>query len=95
MAKPPYDIGDQVTLQATFTLANGTLANPGTVVCRVRQPDGTLQTVTPVSNPSTGVFQAVFAPAQSGEHWYRFEGTGGSAVGADEAAFIVDPKKVQ
>jgi hypothetical protein len=86
------DIGDQVTLTGTFTTAAGALVDPTTVVCKVRLPD--LSEATPaVTHVSLGVYTAVFAPTQSGEHWYRFAGTG-AAVGAEERAFVVERQQV-
>jgi hypothetical protein len=89
--KPPYDIGDNVILSATFTV-NGVLTDPTAVACRVRNPDQSVTTIT-ASKTSTGVYTATFTPTMKGEHWYRFEGTG-TAKGADEAAFVVDPQRV-
>lgn len=86
------DIGDQVTLTGTFTTAAGALTDPSAVTCTVRQPDGTNATPA-TTRQSLGVFTATFAPTQSGEHWYRFAGTG-AAVGAEERAFMVETRHV-
>lgn len=57
MADTAYDIGDRVEFTGTFTNAAGALANPTTVVFKVRRPSGTIVTVA-ATNPSVGVFKA-------------------------------------
>jgi hypothetical protein len=90
-----YDIGDDVILTGSFTtLVDGvdTPTDPSTVTCKVRKPDGSEETIAPVHR-STGVYDATFTPTSSGEHWYRFEGTG-AAKAAGEEYFTVRRRRV-
>lgn len=92
----PYDLGDDVILTATFTTTVAgvdTPTNPTVVVCTVEAPDGTITTINNPTNPSVGVFEATFTPVVSGEHWYRFVGTG-AAKAAGERSFSVRPQRV-
>lgn len=94
MSTNEHDIGDVITLRATFRDAAGALANPGAVALAVRKPDGTL--VTPAPTPteaSVGVWQHAIAPDQSGWWTYRFIGTGANAA-AEEARFFVRTPRV-
>lgn len=92
MADEPYDIGDTVQLTGTFTDANGALADPTTVVCRLLKPDGTTATLT-ATKQSTGVYTATATIDQDGTHWFRFTGSG--TVGAsDEDILKVQTRRV-
>jgi hypothetical protein len=75
MASEPYDIGDVAELTATFLNQAGAAANPTTVVCRVRKPDGTTVTLT-TTNPTAGTFKANLVIDMAGDYWYQFVGTG-------------------
>lgn len=86
-----YDIGDDVILQGVYTV-NGAPTNPTAAVCKVAQPDGSEVTVT-VAQISTGVYEGTFTPTQSGQHWYRFTGTG-AAKAAGESYFQVRKQRV-
>lgn len=87
-----WDIGDSLTLTVSFTNASSVLTSPTTVVLTVKAPNGT--TTTPVvTNDSTGVYHATYAPTMDGNHWYRWDGTGALTV-AEEGGFYVRPRKV-
>lgn len=88
---PAYQRGQSVKLTCAFTDANGAPANPTTVTCKAKEPDGTETTYTTptVTNPSTGTFELIVAPDQSGNHTVRWTGTTGSAVAVDEEQFHV------
>lgn len=93
MAK--IDIGDDVVLTATFTTKVAgvdTPTDPTTVSCKVKPPTAAAVTLAP-TKVATGVWQAVFPVTESGEHWYRFAGTG-AAKGAEEGAFVAEPQRV-
>lgn len=84
-----YDRGQTVKLTTAFTDAAGVPANPTTVICKVEKPDGTETTYTAASspaiaNPSTGTYTLIINVDQSGMWTYRWEGTTGSTVAADE-----------
>lgn len=68
----PYPYGETIQLSATFSVA------PGTVVLKIKTPDGAVHSYTP-----TGTTNAYYnyLPTQVGSHIYRFEGTGGSVTG--------------
>ncbi len=82
-----YDIGDVVVLTAEFRVTN-TLTDPTTVVCEIKRPDGTLDTLTPTKQ-ATGIWRVEYTPKQTGVHEYRFVGTG-AAAGSERSFFRVD-----
>ena len=81
-----HEVGDKVTLVATFTDENGSLADPDEVLFRYIEPDGTLvaQEVWTAAVPgaditrvSLGVFSAfVLITKDGGEYAWHFQGTG-------------------
>lgn len=86
-----YNRGQSVKLSVSFTDAAGAAANPTTVTCKVEEPDGTETTYTTpaITNPSTGTFQLIVVPDQSGMHTYRWAGTTGTSVAVDEDQFHI------
>lgn len=89
-----YQIGQRPILTGTFKDENGTLADPTTVVCKVKDPAGTETTYAVadgITNPSTGVyeFELPEALSQAGRWYYRFDGTGALDAGG-EADFMVE-----
>ena len=86
-----YHVGQSVKLVCAFTDAAGAAANPTTVQCLVREPDGTETTYsTPtITNPATGTFELVLSADQSGMWTYRWEGTTGTTTPRDEEQFHV------
>ena len=85
-----YAIGNKPRFTVTFTDVFGGLANPTTVVCKVRDPAGVITTPV-ITNDSTGIYHADYATslALQGTWYVRFEGTG-AVVAADERSFVVD-----
>lgn len=81
-----YDVGDQIDLIAEFKVET-VLTDPATVVCRVRQPDGTVTAHTVIRN-SVGEYQTTINIDQEGTWAYRFEGTD-PAMAAQEKEFSV------
>lgn len=84
-----YQRGQTVKLACSFTNAAGAPANPTTVTCKLEGPDGSEATYTSVStpaitNPSTGTFELLFTPDQSGRWTHRWEGTTGTTVAVIE-----------
>ncbi len=89
MSVNEYDIGDRVTLQATFSDEDGIPTNPGTVVCKVKDPAGA--TATPSATEyATGVWRAQVDLDQEGTWYYRFEGTT-PVVAAGEGQLYTKP----
>ncbi len=78
-----YDIGDKVTVSATFENASGVLTDPSTVVFILRSPSRTETTYTygsssEVTKTSTGVFAfAVPTFTEAGNWVVRAKGTAG------------------
>lgn len=87
-----YDIGDEVRLSVAFTDAAGAAADPTTVTCTVRKPDGSTLTPTATSTGSTGAYRADIQPDQTGNWYYRFAGTG-ALVAAEEGQFYVRTRR--
>jgi hypothetical protein len=83
-----YDIGDSLRITVTFTGLDGAVADPTTVVLRLRAPDGTT-TMPSVTKTSTGVYFADLTLTASGEWKYRWIGTGGDCTAADEGRISV------
>lgn len=91
---PAYQRGQSVKLSCAFTDSAGSAANPTTVTCQVEEPDGTETTYTNVStpaitNPSTGTYELILVPDQSGNHTARWKGVTGSTIAVDEEQFHV------
>lgn len=91
---PAYQKGQTVKLSVAFTDANGVPANPTTVTCKVEEPDKTETSYSAVStpaitNPTTGTYQLIIAPDQSGNHTVRWEGVTGDSRAVDEEQFHV------
>lgn len=94
-----FQVGDKVRLSAAFSDINEAAADPGGVLCKVREPDGTVTTYiygtdADLVKDSTGHYHLDFLTTQSGRHRYGFYGiTSGQAVA--ESEFRVQPSKVQ
>jgi hypothetical protein len=91
-----YTKGQVVEVVATF-YADDTPTDPSTVVFKVKRPNGTVNTYTygvgtDVTRVEAGVFSLDITCDQSGEFWYRAEGTG-MVKDAFENYFVVDPSR--
>ena len=73
-----YDLGDVVPLGITITDSTGANANASAVTCTIYLPDGT-STAGSVTNPSTGLYNCDFQPAQNGRHAVKWVATGTNA----------------
>jgi hypothetical protein len=82
-----YHIGDGIRITTTFTDLAGAVADPTTVVCRVRAPNGTQSTPT-VTRTSTGIYYSDVTVDQPGDWRYRMVGTG-AITAVDEGYFNV------
>jgi len=88
-----YDVGDLVTVQATFVDQVGNPTNPTNTYLEWRTPSGVTTTyefgVDPeITNPSPGVFRCDLNANQAGQWNYRWYATG-TGQAADESFFIV------
>lgn len=99
MSIPVFQDGDKVRLSAAFTDIDEAASDPGGVLCKVREPDGTVTTYTygtdaALVKDSTGNYHVDFLTAQAGKHRYGFYGlSSGQAVA--ESEFRVQPSRVQ
>ena len=93
MAYNIHDYGDAVRVAAQFSDAVlGGVLDPETVKLTVRQPDGTVTTLTygtdDIEQEDVGIYYADISANQSGEWFYRWwsEGTGQASK---ERRFVV------
>ncbi|CCB64464.1 hypothetical protein [Hyphomicrobium sp. MC1] len=80
MTPSKYFVGGAITLTAQFTGSDGNLADPTTVVLKLKAPHGKLLTYTygtdaNVSKASTGNYEAIVTPDCAGRWFTRWEGT--------------------
>lgn len=87
-----FDIGDRLTITATFRDQADTLINPTAVTLTVLSPDGVPTVLVPTMS-STGVWTATFAPDMAGTWNYRWGGTG-ALVAAEEGTFTIRRRAV-
>lgn len=94
-----FQVGDKIRLSAQFSDINGAASDPGGVLCKVREPSGTVTTYTygvdaALVKDSTGNYHLDHLTTLAGRHVYGFYGiTSGQAVA--EGEFRVQPSKVQ
>lgn len=89
-----YPLGNEMTISVTFADATTKVpTNPTNVACLVLDPCGNETSVVP-TNPTTGVFQALYTPLVAGIWHYRWVGTG-IVTAAVEGAFEVQPSAFQ
>lgn len=94
--------GATVPLRGTFHNAAGQLADPTTVILRVKPADGPAAVYrypTPgpgegaIARNSLGVYQVDHAASAAGVNWVRWEGTGNVAQ-VDEDYLYVDASEI-
>jgi hypothetical protein len=86
-----YDCGDVVRLTAAFTDISNNPADPSSITLRVKQPDATVVVHNypgDIAKDSTGVYHFDLSISESGDWYYRFEGTG-TVQAASETLFHV------
>lgn len=85
-----YDKGDKVHLTAAFSVG-GVDTDPTAVVCKVKDPSGNVDVYTfalgQVTKSSVGHYYKDISIDESGEWFYRWEGTG--AMEAAEETHLV------
>lgn len=98
----PVDVGDVVPLRCSWRLRptpaqealglQGSLANPSTVLLKLRSPAGVTTTIAQaaMTNPSVGVweYELLVGPTAEGLQRVRWEGTG-AVTAAAETEFVV------
>ena len=95
MANPnpnTYEIGDKVRIKATFTVS-GVKTDPTTITLRVKSPSNVISIYTyalfEITKSATGMYHKDISITESGEWFYRWEGTGAVET-ADEAYLVVE-----
>ena len=95
MAINTYDKGDMVRLYAYFTVS-GSYADPTDVTLKVKQPNSTITTylysLAEVSKDSVGNYHKDVSMTQTGQLWYRYEGSG-AVISAEESYLIISPSE--
>lgn len=81
-----YDIGDKVTLTATFRNRAEALVDPSEIACRIKRPDGTVTVLAigDLTRLSLGVWERDVVVDQAGVWHYRFEATGNIQTAGEE-----------
>lgn len=88
-----YDRGDMVRLTVGFTSAGGGLADPGTITCKIKQPNGAVTTYVyeeeaELVKESVGSYYLDIQVDAPGTWHYRWAGNG-TVTAAAESAFRV------
>jgi len=81
-----YDCGDVVRVTASFTDISSNPADPTGVTLRVKQPDATMNVHTypgDITKDGTGIYHFDLSITESGDWYYRFEGTGAVQAAAE------------
>jgi hypothetical protein len=92
MSLGTFQVGQSVTITATFKNTAGVVTDPTTVVWRIQHTDGVIQTfaLSDLVKVSTGVYTLTFTITGTayGPWWSRPTGTAG-VIAADEQMFVV------
>jgi len=72
-------VNDVITLTATFRDSAGTLITPTAVTFKVTKPDGTTETLSSLTNGSTGVYSKAYTVLSVGTYFWYATGTGSNA----------------
>jgi hypothetical protein len=83
MSNGIYVIGNRARLLCQFTDKDGAAIAPTTVTLKVRNPAGTVQTVTADSTITLGEYVGEFDLDAVGIWFYRWTGAGNVAVAAE------------
>lgn len=87
-----YVIGTDVTVEGTFRDTAGALIDPTLVKAWVISPSDVETEITPLQNPTVGLYTGIVAADETGVWEYRFVGTGSVNV-AGESRFTVQRTK--
>ena len=92
MTRTIYQVGDSVTLQATFSSLTGVPTDPTTVSVKVLDPSGTTNTYTfaggAVTKSATGIYQYVLSITMAGRYTYKWFGTGTVAAASPDNEIV-------
>ena len=94
-----FDSGDTIRFQVTFSV-NGVNTDPSTsIIFRTKNPNGVVTsyiylTDAEVIKSATGVYYIDLALTLTGEHHYRWEGTGTTAPGVSEGRIRINRSNV-
>lgn len=93
----PFSSGDTIRFQVTFSLSSIN-TDPTTVIFRTKNPNGVVTSYVYLTDnelikSDTGIFYIDLALNLTGEHFYRWEGTG-DAPGISEGRVRVDRSTV-
>jgi hypothetical protein len=91
MAANTYVIDSSFKLEAEFTNESG-VADPTTVIFKIKKPDGTITTYTygvdaEVIRESLGVYYMIVTVDTPGNWWYKIMGTE-ALIAATEGSFV-------
>lgn len=84
-----FDLADPVPLAVTVAGPSGSPGDATAVTCTVTAPDGTTSTPT-VTHDGTGLYSALYAPAQAGRHVVRWVATGTNASAFTDVFLVAD-----
>ena len=90
-----YEVGDLVTLQATFTSIDGVVTDPTTVTLSVQDPGGTITAYTyaggDVTRFAAGIYRYALSITTSGQWVYRWVGTGSVQAASSDSIINAQP----
>jgi hypothetical protein len=94
MVTAAYDIGDQRRLQADFTDANETAADPTAITLTILEPDGTEVTkaIGDLTSPQTGRWIYDYTITKPGRHVVRWDATA-TVITAEDTEFYARRKE--
>lgn len=91
-----YLIGNVIRLAGNFVDITCAPVDPDTITLEIKQPDGSILTVTypsQIARVSIGAYYFDFKPTLSGIHYYRYIGTG-ACIAAGESVFDMKPTAI-
>lgn len=97
MSQETFHVGDDVRCAAAFTNSAGVAVDPTAVICKIRDPEGTVTpkiygTDAELVRDSAGSYHIDVDASMPGTWWVRFYSTG-SGKAAIEESFEVETSK--
>jgi len=90
----PYDLGDEITIEARFANAADVLTDPAAVQVQLRCPDGAVinWTTGQLTHPGTGIYQRVYVIANgAGRYRVTSPAVGGVTIVGRNSFQVRDP----